>query len=106
LPPRSGRGQEIEDAALRDLANYQEVGTSWGWQTEKIDRIVDTIHFVPSHRNGAIQVTDCATFIAARLRKIQESLVKDNASAIAVEGLWETRILPYVRTNQVWYPTP
>lgn len=42
--------KEIEDTALRDLANYQELGTSWGWNPERIDQIVDTIHFVPSHR--------------------------------------------------------
>lgn len=97
--------KEIEDAALRDLANYQEVGTAWGWQTEKIERIVDTIHFVPSHRNGAIQVTDCVAFIAARLRKIQDGLVKYDVSAEAVERLWEERVLPQVRTNEIWYPT-
>jgi len=61
--------REVEDAALRDLANYQELGTSWGWNPERIDRIVDTIHFVPSHSNGAIQLTDCATYIASRLRR-------------------------------------
>jgi hypothetical protein len=70
--------KEIEDAALRDLANYQELGTSWGWKTEQIERIVDTIHFVPSHRNPAIQLVDCATFVAARMRKIQAGLVADN----------------------------
>jgi len=91
---------------LRDLANYQELGTSWGWNTEQIDHIVDTIHFVPSHRNGAIQIADCATFIAARVRKIQEGIVPDGRSAEAVERLWETRILPFVRTNEVWFPTP
>lgn len=98
--------KEIEDAALRDLANYQEVGTAWGWKTERIERIVDTIHFVPSHRNGAIQVADCAAFIAARLRKIQGGLVRDNASAQAVERLWEERVLPCVRINEIWHPTP
>ncbi|HET7446100.1 MAG TPA: DUF3800 domain-containing protein [Solirubrobacterales bacterium] len=97
--------KEIEDAALRDLANYQELGTSWGWKPEQIDRIVDTIHFVPSHRNGAIQLADCATFIAARVRKIDEGIVQAGASAEAVEKLWEERILPHVRTNEVWFPT-
>ena len=47
--------KEVEDAALRDLANYQEFGTSWGWNTEQIDRIVDTIHFVRSETNPGIQ---------------------------------------------------
>jgi hypothetical protein len=97
--------KEIEDAALRDLANYQELGTAWGWKSEKIERIVDTIQFVPSHRNEAIQVADCAAFIAARLRKVQEGLVKENASAQAVERLWEERVLPFVRTDEIWHPT-
>jgi hypothetical protein len=98
--------KEVEDAALRDLANYQELGTSWGWNTEQIDRIVDTIHFVPSHRNGAIQLADCATFIAARMRKIHAGIVPEGRSAEAVEKLWETRVLPFVQTNEVWFPTP
>jgi Protein of unknown function (DUF3800) len=97
--------KEIEDAALRDLANYQELGTSWGWNTEQIDHIIDTIHFVPSHRNAAIQLVDCATFIAARTRKVRDGLVAEGNSADAVEKLWEERIVPRLRHNAVWHPT-
>lgn len=96
--------REIEDTALRDLANYQELGTSWGWNPERIDQIVDTIHFVPSHSNCAIQLTDCATYIAARVRKIRAGVVTAGRSADAIEQLWETRIAPYIHTNEVWYP--
>jgi hypothetical protein len=96
--------KEVEDAALRDLANYQELGTSWGWNPQQIDRIVDTIHFVPSHSNGAIQLTDCATYVAARVRKIRAGVVSGGRSAEAIERLWETRIEPYVHTDEVWYP--
>lgn len=98
--------KEIEDTALRDLANYQELGTSWGWNTEQVDHIVDTIHFVPSHRNPAIQLVDCATFVAARQEKIRAGLVSADRSAEAIEGLWEKRIAPHVRRNSIWYPTP
>jgi hypothetical protein len=97
--------KEIEDAALRDLANYQEFGTAWGYQTEQIDRILDTIHFVPSHRNSAIQLADCATFIAQRIQKIRARLVDDGRSAGAVEGIWESMIEPYVYQHAIWYPT-
>lgn len=96
--------KEIEDAALRDLANYQELGTSWGWKTEQIDRIVDTIHFVPSHRNPAIQLVDCATFVAARMRKIRSGLVADDRSAEAIKELWEKRIEPFIWDNSIWHP--
>jgi hypothetical protein len=98
--------REVEDTALRDLANYQELGTNWGYRTEQIDHIIDTIHFVPSHRNGAIQVADCATFISARLRKVQDGIVKENESAKAVERLWEERVEPFVLINEVWHPLP
>jgi hypothetical protein len=96
--------KEVEDAALRDLVNYQELGTQWGWRPEKIERVIDTIHFVPSHRNCAIQVADCAAYIAARVRKLEDGTISKNRSAVAVEALWEQRIEPFLRTNQVWYP--
>lgn len=98
--------KEIEDAALRDLVNYQEVGTSWGWKAEQIDRIVDTIHFVPSHRNPAIQLVDCATYVAARVRKIRAGRVSNDRGAQAVKELWDNRIEPFVYANSIWYPTP
>jgi hypothetical protein len=97
--------KEIEDAALRDLANYQKLGTSWGWNTEQIDRIVDTIHFVPSHRNPAIQLVDCATFVAARLRKAEAGLVSGGRADGAIERLWRERIEPFVQDNSIWYPS-
>jgi hypothetical protein len=98
--------KEIEDAALRDLAQYQEVGTSWGWKTEQIERIVDTIHFVPSHSNPAIQLVDCATYVAMRKRKIQAGLVSKSRSDKAIEELWERHIEPFVREDSIWYPQP
>lgn len=98
--------KEVEDTAVRDLANYQEVGTAWGWRTEQIDRIIDTIHFVPSHSNCAIQLADCATFIAARVRKIRAGIVPRGQSAEAVLELWRTLIEPYVHANEIWFPNP
>jgi len=93
--------REVEDAALRDLASYQEFGTSWGWNTEDIDHIIDTIHFVPSHRNPAVQLADCVTFIAGRKRKSDRGLVTPNS---AVADLWTDCIEPYVAENAVWHP--
>lgn len=95
--------REIEDGALRDLANYQQMGTTWGWATEPIDHVVDTIHFVRSETNPAIQLADCATFVAARQRKIDSGLVSPNA---AVTDLWRGRIAPHVHRDSIWYPTP
>lgn len=94
--------REVEDAALRDLANYQQLGTTWGWKTERIDHVIDTIHFVRSETNPAIQLTDCATFIAARQRKIEAGEVKPNE---AVTDLWTAHIAPHVYEDSVWYPT-
>lgn len=96
--------KEIEDSARRDLAGYQEMGTTWGIYKERIDHIVDTIHFVASHQNGAIQVADCATFVASRMRKIEAGTVRDGPASRAIEELWGRRIEPFIHTNAVWYP--
>lgn len=99
--------REIEDAAVRDLAQYQEFGTSWGWATERIERIVDTIHFVPSHSNAGIQLADCATYIASRIEKMRAGVVPENdRSARAVERLWESRIVPHLVIRDIWHPIP
>jgi len=98
--------REIESTALRDLASYQEFGTSWGWNTEQIDHVIDTIHFVSSETNPAIQLADCAAFIAARMRKIESGIVAEDRASKAVERLWTERIEPFVWENAIWYPTP
>ncbi len=93
--------REVEDAALRDLRNYQRLGTTWGWRTEPIDHIVDTIHFVRSETSPAIQLADCVTFIASRQRKIDAGIVKPSQP---VTDMWDQRIVPYLVANEVWYP--
>jgi Protein of unknown function (DUF3800) len=97
--------KEVEHAAIRDLASYQEMGTAWGFRTERINRIVDTIHFVPSHTNCGIQIADCATFVAARMRKISSGIVARGSSAEAIERLWDERIDPFVFADEVWHPS-
>lgn len=94
--------KEIEDAALRDLASYQSLGTGWGWSTEQVDCIIDTIHFVRSETNPAIQLADCATFIAARQRRIDLGLSAPNP---AVTDLWERYLESQIWENAVWFPS-
>jgi len=97
--------KEVENAAIRDLANYQEMGTAWGFRTERIKRIIDTIHFVPSHTNCGIQLADCATFVTSRMRKISDGIVARGNSSEAIERLWEERIYPHLFADEVWHPT-
>src|SRR3954452_14896794 len=97
--------KEVEHAAIRDLANYQEMGTAWGFRTERIKRIIDTIHFVPSHTNCGIQLADCATFVTSRMRKISDGIVARGNSSEAIERLWEERIYPHLFADEVWHPT-
>jgi len=95
--------REVENAALRDLANYQQFGTSWGWQAQPIDHIIDTIHFVRSETNPAIQLADCTAFMVSRQRKITRREVPPHA---AVTSLWNKHILPNLWANEIWHPSP
>ena len=57
---------------------------------------------MPSRSNTSL--ADCATYITSRIEKIRAGIVPDNRSAEAVEELWETGIVPHLRTRDVWFP--
>ena len=96
--------QEIEDAALRDLARYQEVGTAWGWNPEPIDHVIDTMHFVDSKTNWLMQLADCVTFLAGRRLRIVRGIVPGGASATAVNDMWAELIRPTLVVVRIWDP--
>ena len=45
-----------------DLSSYREVGTT-GYRHRKLTRIVDTLHFAPSHASRLVQAADVITFL-------------------------------------------
>jgi Protein of unknown function (DUF3800) len=96
--------KESEDSALRDLASYQQFGTSWGWNPISIDHIVDTIHFVRSETNWAIQLADCLAFLENRRTKIAYDVVPMNESAAAVNDMYDRLVRPHVVVLNIWAP--
>ena len=102
--PSTAQANAWWNEAGGDLADGPAFAPRAGGQQAQIDHIIDTIHFVASHHNGAIQVADCASFLAARVRKIQSGLVRQGAAAEAIEGLWERRLEPFVYADEVWAP--
>lgn len=97
--------REREARALRDLASYQRFGTTWGWKTTPVANVIDTIHFVRSASNWAIQLADCTSFIVSRDLRIKRCLV-DGAtqSSAAVSELYRRLILPHVGAYKIWHP--
>lgn len=73
-----------EQAAHRaDLTRYRVSGTG-GYRSRKLTRIVDTLHFAPSHASRLVQAVDLVTFLFQRLDRPGADL----REAAANEGLW------------------
>ena len=88
-----------DDRHRRLLASYRE------WRTPtstpmKLDRILDTIHFTPSHESRMIQASDLIAFITLR-REVVTS--PDPREATAVKELWDL-IRDQVIVYFVWAP--
>jgi hypothetical protein len=94
--------KETEDSALRDLASYQQFGTGWGWNPIAIDHIIDTIHFVRSETNWAIQLADCLAFLESRRARIERGIVPRNQSAEAVLDMFERLVRPHLFVLRIW----
>ena len=78
-------GQHDQQNEFRnDLLHYRRVGTG-GWNSRKIDRIVDTLHFAPSKASRLVQASDLIAFLHHRMQTKPDA---DPRAARANGKLW------------------
>lgn len=81
------------------LLTYKSNGTP-GYLSSTLPRIVDTIHFAPSHHSRLIQAADLVAFLHHRRLVSQE---RDARATAANDKLW-ARITPRIEHANVWQP--
>jgi hypothetical protein len=93
---------EVEGEAghRADLSIYREVGTK-GYRSRKLTRIVDTLHFAPSHASRLVQAADVIAFLYRRTFTHQES---DERSRKAKIAMWN-RLRPRIYHELCWFPS-
>lgn len=93
---------EIDNQAghRSDLRRYRVNGTG-GYRSRRLTRIVDTLHFAPSHASRLVQAADLVTFLFHRMT----SGIDTNPQAKAAnEVLWKS-VEPRVHHAWCWSPT-
>ncbi|MCI4063690.1 DUF3800 domain-containing protein [Micromonospora sp. R77] len=76
---------EVHNPAVHraDLSRYRVSGTG-GYRSRRLTRIVDTLHFAPSHASRLVQAVDLVTFLFQRLHRSGA----DPRAVAANERLW------------------
>lgn len=69
------------------FAMYQTEGTPGVYMHTTLDRLLDTVHFAPSHHSRMLQASDILAFIYQRVRTVTES---DPRAQAAMDKLWNT----------------
>lgn len=87
------------DRRRNDLRNYKDYGTP-GYLSSQLLRIVDTIHFAPSHHSRLIQAADRVAFLRHRRTAHIET---DDRAARANQRLW-SKIDQLVEVDRTWRP--
>jgi hypothetical protein len=67
------------------FATYQTQGTPGVYMRTTLDRLLDTVHFAPSHQSRMLQAADVLAFIYRRRQTVKES---DARSEAAMHRLW------------------
>jgi hypothetical protein len=67
------------------FATYQTEGTPGVYMRTTLDRLLDTVHFAPSHQSRMLQAADMLAFIYRRHHTVKES---DQRSEAAMSKLW------------------
>ncbi|MGX7681871.1 DUF3800 domain-containing protein [Jatrophihabitans sp. DSM 45814] len=55
----------------QELWGYQH-GATWGYRSRRITRVIDTIHFAPSHASRLVQGADLIAYLYRRRMTITE----------------------------------
>lgn len=69
------------------FALYQTMGTPGVYMSSTLDRLLDTIHFAPSHHSRMLQAADMVAFLWGRHETVTET---NKGNYDAVERLWNT----------------
>lgn len=93
---------EVDNPAIHrsDLTRYRVDGTG-GYRSRRLSRIVDTLHFAPSHASRLVQAVDLVTFLFRRMAS--------GAGADPREATTNTRLWSWVEPRRYhswcWHPT-
>lgn len=90
---------ETQSALLRDLVTYQDRST-WGYLARRINRVVDTIHFVNSRTNPLVQGADLIAFLTLRAKTVREPHARAARATASVQAF----IQPHVHHDHCWWP--
>ncbi len=88
-----------QDSYRRDLWQYQRSAT-WGYRQRQITRVIDTLHFAPSHSSRLVQAADLVAFLARRIATHTET---DPRAKQEYATMWK-RIEPKVWHQHCWVP--
>lgn len=82
-----------------DFRTFKEWGTP-GYLSSTLPRIVDTIHFAPSHHSRLLQAVDLIAYLRHRMLTQTES---DPRATRANETLW-AKLAAVIEHERTWYP--
>ncbi|RCV52373.1 hypothetical protein DEF23_00555 [Marinitenerispora sediminis] len=88
-----------QDDHRQKLWEYKRDGTP-GYQSSKLDRIVDTIHFAPSKASRLLQAVDLIAFLHRRRETHVET---DDRARRVNDRLW-SHVKIRVQHEHVWLP--
>lgn len=81
----------------RAYREYQRHGT-WGWRAQNLDRLVDTLHFAPSHASRGLQAADLVSYAYTQRRKTfrnpRAQAAWERIWSSLGDRLWEVSIWP------------
>lgn len=69
--------EEIEQNLIDDLNHFKQFGTQFGYNSVKVNRIIDSVHFVQSHNNYLMQLTDVLCYLIRKGKEVRGKLYSD-----------------------------
>ena len=92
--------QEVDRRMVHQFNRWTQSGTSRGYRSRSIERLIHTIHYVRSTDSRLVQLADCVAFLRNRVQKV--GFTPTRPADQAVVRLWQSWCAPHVINDRVW----
>lgn len=92
--------QEVDRRMVHQFEHWTRYGTSTGYRSRSIDRLIHTLHYVRSTDSRLVQLADCVAFLRNRVHKVGFAPARQSDQAIV--QLWQRWCVPHIVSDRVW----
>ena len=94
---------ELEQRLIDDLDHFKQHGTHFGYKNVRVERIIDSVHFVESKNNYLMQLTDVLCYLIRKGKEAKNMTVSEFLAQTPRQGTYNEFLDAYPNKGKRYF---